>query len=78
MTNIRQRLAKVEAQTQSREEWVNDRKAKLREIDRRNDEGNPIIAYMLERELETGRKYTLAMAMVELAESSEADGETTA
>ncbi len=76
MRNIKRRIEKVEAKTKSIEKETNDRKAKLQEIQRLKKD-NPMAALLLQRELETGGRYTLAMLIAELSQSKAVPGEGT-
>ena len=71
MKNIKRRIEKAEAKVRSMEQEANDRRAKLREIQRLEGD-NPMAAFLLQMELETGRRYTFPMAMMELAKSADA------
>ncbi len=76
MRNIKRRIEKVEAKAQLLEQETNDRKAKLQEIQRLKKD-NPMAALLLKRELETGRRYTLATLFAELSRSKAVAGEGT-
>ena len=65
MSNITRRIEKVEAAAQAQEAEANDRRAKLQDL-QHLEKDNPVAAMLLEKELETGRRYTLAMALAEL------------
>ena len=71
MSNIKRRIEKAEARAQSMEQEANVKKAKLREIQQLAGEDS-MAAFLLQRELETGRRYTFPMAMMELAKSADA------
>jgi len=70
MSNIEKRLEKLEAKVQTMEKEINARKANLKEI-QRLEKDNPIKAALFQRELETGRKYTLALLFSELVDLEE-------
>ena len=65
MSNLEKRVEKLEAKLQVLEEETNARKAKLLEL-KRLEKDDSIAALFLRKELETGRKWTLAQLMLEL------------
>ncbi len=67
MRNMRKRIARLAVKAEAMQEQAADRKAKLQRLEQLKID-SPVAALLLQKELETGRNYTLAMLFAELSE----------